>query len=251
MNQIPTYTIIIFVQLFIISIIALGYFFMKWRQAVQNNIHKITPETVPGTHSDNIVKPDARTYLFMEAKLTEGRYETLGFQDVDELSESDLIEKTILKLRTDFLLIEHELSKNLDERDEEFWLFTIKKLTALLREHNLYGAIKAQFLDDDTGIRDMFVDQTANIDQLREYINNVVKEKETAMHIGLVLDIIEGRQREMNDCLTIAEEQNDFLRNQIQQLCRPDEPNTSEQTESSNINTETTTPAPKSAPEPL
>jgi len=250
MNQIPTYLIIIFVQLFILAMVAATFFYVQWRQSIKKQMQKTDTKADTTQDNDDVIRPDASTYLFMEAKLTEGRHETLGFQDADKLSESDQTEQVLLKLRSDFLLVENELSKNVDERDEDFWLNTVKQLKELLRTNNLYGAVKAQFSDeDDIGLSDMMDDQAANIDQLREYITAVVKEEDTAMHIGLVLDIIEGRQRELADCLGILEDQNGFLREQIQQLSQPNEEENelSTETEVTDSDASETNPAPESA----
>jgi len=225
MNQIPTYVIIIFAQLFIFAIVAAVFFFSKWRESLHEKDGKI--ETSTNTKDKNdIIKPDASTYLFMESKLTGGRCEELSFQDVEQLSESDHLEQIILKLRTDLLTIENELAKDLDNRDEEFWLKVVAQFKQLLRDNNLFGAIKSQLNkdeDDDIGLGEMMKNQAANITQLREYITGVVKNEKVATHIGLVLDIIEGQQHELTDCIFILEDQNTFLRDQIQQLCRPDE----------------------------
>jgi len=226
MNQIPTYAVIIFAQLFIFAIVAAVFFCFKWRQSCHKKNKQI--EEKKNTQDKNdVIKPDASTYLFMESKLTSGRYEELSFQDAEQLSESDHIEQIILKLRADLLVIENELAKDLDNRDEEFWLNAVAQFKQLLRDHDLFGAIRAQLTkdDDDIGLGEMMKSQAANITQLREYITSVVKSKDIAMQIGLVLDIIEGQQHELTDCISILEDQNAFLRNQIQQLCRPDEDN--------------------------
>ena len=222
MNQIPTYLVVIVTQLFIIVILAGGFFFYKWREAVRKGIPEIEP--LPEPPSDETVRPNASTYLHMEAKLSEDRYKKIGAQDAEELAVSDNIGREILRLRADILSIEHEFSEDLDERSEVFWKNTVNKFTQLLEKHDLYGALKAPFSnDDDFGIIEMMDDQSQNITQLRDYINTVVKDEKLAKNIELVIDIVEGRQNELTGCLNVLEDQNNFLRDQIQELLHVDD----------------------------
>lgn len=168
------------------------------------------------------VSPTASTehYLTAEIKLTLGRFDSLYSEK--DLSSLSLAEPDWLFLRQNILEIEKDLL-SATEREEDFWLGMGKKYTGILKKANLVKRIKVkEVAPDEAGDEreDMTLLLQSQHSVFEELQNDLVGEKNEAEIIKLSdkLKAVARSHTELSHCIYVLEDENTFLRNQIQGL---------------------------------
>ncbi|MBI5041600.1 MAG: hypothetical protein HZB57_10520 [Gammaproteobacteria bacterium] len=176
--------------------------------------------------------PTPSLYLDSEAAKTQTFVEALRTQP--KAAPGDPALRAALGLRAGLLRQESELAQSLvktpvGERDPALWVVLAQQVAAVVgaegfsrqaqKGHEVYG--------EDTGPSEVIADQqTRTIQHLREYIQQLL---EKLGHQPLPdanmtehFDTLERANRELNQCVTVLEDENSFLRDQIAALLKLD-----------------------------
>jgi len=218
MIRVHAATLLVLLELLLMSIGA-GIYLYFWgrRQKVNNAIE------VSKTSAEK--NPDAGQYLLTEEKLTRSRHAVVT--SATNLDDHDVAVGAALALRADYLQMEHELNA-LEERDDAFWQSFDERMRALLDTHTLQKTVTVPLLPkgseaknkDAEQLKELVGAQVDTIKNLRwrltEAIGDDLKRQELEKHI----DHIEHTNKEMASCVSILEDENEFLRNQISELLK-------------------------------
>lgn len=209
---------IIIIQLIILLFILVA--FLLYLLSVKNKELQ-TQKNVPKSSEEASPIASVEFYLTAEIKLIESRFDLL-FNEEDLKSEVSS-EADWLVLRKGFLEIEKELLTTTD-RVEAFWIDVGVKFQELLRECHLVKRIIVKEIqeDDEDEIKEMkqlLKSQYDDIDSL--YLNlEGEKTEEEVKKIREKLSGIIRSHTELSHCIYILEDENMFLRDQIQGLLK-------------------------------
>jgi len=218
MIRVHAATLLVLLELLLMSIGA-GVYLYFWgrRQKVNNSI-----EVSNASAEKN---PDAGQYLLTEEKLTRSRHAVIT--SATNLDDHDVATGAALALRADYLQMEYGLNE-LEERDEAFWQSFDERMRALLDTHTRQKTVTLPLLakgseaknKDAEQLKELVGAQVDTIKNLRwrltEAIGDDLKRQELEGHI----DHIEHTNKEMAGCVSILEDENEFLRNQISELLK-------------------------------
>jgi len=159
-------------------------------------------------------------YLTAEIKLTQGRFDSLYTEK--DLSALLLEEPDLLFLRQNILEIEKNFL-SAAEREEDFWLELNKKFKEVLKKANLVKRIKIkEVTPDEAGDEreDMTLLLKSQHNFFEELQNDLTGEKNEAevKQLSEKLTAVARSHTELSHCIYVLEDENTFLRNQIQSL---------------------------------
>lgn len=212
----------IIIQLIIVLALLCAIFLVLWRRA-KSRLKKLSQ----GNESDadtNYASPDASTesYLTTEIKITESRFEQLYANSGIESAE--ITEGDILLLRKYLLEFEKEQLVT-KEREEDFWLNLFKSVLQIVKNLKLAKRQKPVASDSDED----------EIKELKNLLEQQVSELENAMSVleqdqgesneeelKKKLLSISRSHKELSHCVYLLEDENMFLRDQIQSLLQND-----------------------------
>ncbi len=213
MINLNVYVYAVLLQLLILLVLLSAFAFYR--------VHQLKKTIVQKQGDEPAQKPDARQYLATETKLTRGRYEVTTASHDGDTSAS---EKSLLyALRADFLDIEHTLSGEA-ERNDVFWAQVEQQLRGLLETHHLSTRQAApppseQTLPEGTpDTQTALSSQVALIEKLKTQVVQEVKDEDTRNLLNAELDALAHSNRELSDCVSMLEEANTFLHNQLRTL---------------------------------
>ena len=223
MIRVHAATLLVLLELLLMSIGAGVYLYFWGRRQKVNN-------ATEGAKANGEKNPDAGQYLLTEGKLTRSRHAVIT--SAANLDYHNLAVGAALALRADFLQLEYELNA-LEERDDAFWQSFDERMRALLNTHvppKTETALEAVTLlpktskaknEDAEQLKELVGAQVDTIKNLRwrltEAIGDDLKRQELEEH----LDHIERTNKEMASCVSILENENEFLREQIVELLKP------------------------------
>jgi len=159
-------------------------------------------------------------YLTAEIKLTQGRFDSLYTEK--DLSALLLEEPDLLLLRQRLLEIEKDFLSATD-REEDVWLEMNNKFKEILKKANLVKRIKIkEVTPDEAGDEreDMTLLLKSQHSVFEELQNDLVGEKSEAeiKELSEKLTAVARSHAELSHCIYVLEDENTFLRNQIQSL---------------------------------
>ena len=223
MIRVHAATLLVLLELLLMSIAAGVYLYFRGRRQKVNN-------AADGTKASAEKNPDAGQYLLTEEKLTRNRHAVIT--SATKLDDHDVAVGAALALRADYLQMEYELNA-LEERDDAFWQSFDERMRALLNTHippKIETALEAVPLLPKTSeaknadaeqLKELVGAQVDTIKNLRwrltEAIGDDLKRQELEQH----LNHIERTNKEMASCVSILEDENEFLRKQITELLKP------------------------------
>lgn len=185
--------------------------------------NKQLKELIPTTKGHGDVSSDASIehYLTAEIKLTQSRFDM--FYKEDDLQESEFSEPDWLLLRKNFLALEKEQLSSA-ERDDDFWVNIGANLKSLLSSSNLVKRIKLKEAQEDEEderkeMKLLLKSQYDDFDDLYLKLEGEKSEAEVAELKEKMKSIIRSHT-ELSHCLHILEDENMFLREQIQGLLK-------------------------------
>ena len=160
-------------------------------------------------------------YLTTEIKLTDGRFDLL--YPNDDLQGEMFVEPDRLKLRKNFLEMEKELL-NHNEREDVFWFDLNKKIEQLLGDSNLVKRLKIKAVSEDDEdeqkeMKMLLKSQYDHFDDIFAGLDGAKSEAEISELKDKLLAVIRSHT-ELAHCVYILEDENVFLRNQIQGLLK-------------------------------
>lgn len=164
--------------------------------------------------------PDASMYFNTESRLTKDHYNALNLQEAAHKNWRDLEHEAMLLLRSDLLDLELTYAKIPEQRENDFWIGYHKSIEAILKKHELYSCLHTRFVEDEIGIHELFSTAKDEIEQLKHYVTNNVKNESTKTELNDLLDRLASRQRELGDCIYVLEDESAFLREQIAALLK-------------------------------
>lgn len=216
---------LVLLELLLLSI-GVGVYLYFWgrRQKVNNSmqVSKVSAEK----------NPDAGQYLLTEEKLTRNRHAAIT--SATNLDDHVAAAGAALALRADYLQMEHDLNA-LEARDDAFWLSFDERLRALLDRHALQKAITlleaAPLLpksreaknEDAEQLKELVGAQVDTIKNLRWRLTEAIGDDLKRQEFEAQIDHIEHTNKEMTGCVSILENENEFLRNQIAELLKQQE----------------------------
>jgi hypothetical protein len=148
--------------------------------------------------------------------------------------------QTALSLRAALLAVEAELSQSLpEERNREFWQDLADRLGGIVTASGYSSeaiAVKAAQAPagqaaqtgnlEDTDVAELVDQQAKTIDYLRNYIQELLDQyghqPSPDLNISDKFDQLERANKELNGCVEILEDENEFLREQIAALLKMD-----------------------------
>ncbi len=215
MIEVNTIVFVILVELLIVLLVlsaGLAYVLMRMKNSLSSGQEMI----------DELKnrKPDASLYFKSESRMTTDRHSALGLNQEKRKSWCDLEHEAVLLVRADLLNLEKEYAKIPEERDDSFWAHYHKSFEELLKKHELYNCLHARFMEDETGIRELFSTTKDEIEQLRQYVDTNIADKSVKAELSGLLDSLVNRQREMGDCIFVLEDESAFLRDQVATLLK-------------------------------
>ncbi|MDH5370971.1 MAG: hypothetical protein OEW99_13160 [Gammaproteobacteria bacterium] len=215
MVSISGITFFIIIQTLIVFVILSAFLFFLLRS--KNKKIKALANTVS---EFNDVSPLASVeyYLTAEIKLIEGRFALL-------YSEEDLLKEYFgeadwLSLRRGFLEIEKALLKN--DNLDNFWIAIGDNFKNILKINHLVKRIKVKEVneDDEDDVKEMKIllkSQYDDFDNLYAEMEGAKSEAEVKQLKEKLSSIIRSHT-ELTHCVYILEDENLFLRNQINEL---------------------------------
>lgn len=222
MIRVHAATLLVLLELLLMSIGAGVYLYFWGRRQKVNNAVEVSKA---GAEKH----PDAGQYLLTEEKLTRNRHAVVT--SATNLDDHHVAAGAALALRADYLQMEYELNA-LEERDDAFWQAFDERMRALLDTHTLKKAVMvaetAPVLpgsnqannEDAEQFKELIGAQVDTIKNLRwrltEAISDDLKRQQLEQHV----DHIEHTNKEMAGCITILEDENEFLRKQIVELLK-------------------------------
>ncbi len=215
MVEIPQGLFLVLLQGSLLFLFGLIFFVAKRRR---NRKGKAVAETgTPAADTAN----DHTLYFTMEEKSARGRYEELGYKDAGALTDRDREEQLILALRADLMALESNYAANQEERSEAFWLKLYQDMQTLLDRHDLYGRLKLTG-EDENGFRKMMQNQHQSIESLQAFAAKHIADEDARQNLENLFGSLQQQSRELGDCVTVLEDENEFLRAQIESLLRQD-----------------------------
>ena len=223
MIRVHAATFVVLLELLLMTIGAGVYlYFWGHRQNVKTATEK--------AHASAENNPDAGQYLLTEEKLTRNRHAVIT--SATNLDDHDVAVGDALALRADFLQMEHELNA-FEERDDAFWQSFDTRMRVVLDTHAppktepvletvpLLSKSSEAKNEDAEQLKELVGAQIDTIKNLRwrltEAISDDLKRQELEHH----LDHIERANKEMASCVSILENENEFLHKQIVELTKP------------------------------
>lgn len=151
---------------------------------------------------------------------------------IDRQAEGDPQALTALALRSAYLDVERELAQG-QLRDPAFWSRAQDRITALLAQQPAVASESAvasgdevvyQQNDEEDSVRVklLFDAQIATINELKEALAALAGDNAEGQSMLAQLDKISRTNREMSMCVSILEDDNTFLREQISALVHTD-----------------------------
>lgn len=219
MITLNVYVYAVLLQLLILLVLLSAFTFYRVHQLKKTIAQK------QGEKDEYVQKPDASQYLATETKLTRGRYEASIALHDGGTSASE--ESLLYALRADFLDIEHTLADEV-ERNDAFWVQVEQQLRGLLETHHLSThqadspppeehALPAD-TPDTPDTQTALSSQVALIERLKTQVAQEVKDEDTRNLLNAELDALAHSNRELSDCVSMLEEANTFLHNQLRTL---------------------------------
>ncbi len=223
MIRVHAATLLVLLELLLMTIGA-GVYLYFWgrRQKVKT--------ATEGAHASAEKNPDAGQYLLTEEKLTRNRHAVIT--SATNLDDHEVAVGAALALRADFLQMEYELNA-LEERDDAFWRSFDNRMRALLDTHTppktepaleavplLPKSSEAKNADAEQ-LKELVGAQVDTIKNLRWRLTEAISEDLKRQELEQHLDHIEHTNKEMASCVSILENENEFLRNQIVELLKP------------------------------
>lgn len=214
---------LVLLQLLLMSIGA-GVYLYFWgrRQKINNSVD------VPKVGVEK--NPDAGQYLFTEEKLTRNRHSVVT--SAATLGDHEVAAGASLALRADFLQMEHDLNK-LEDRDDAFWQSFEERMRALIDRHIpqkpatvleaaplLPGNSSEAVNEDAEQLKELVGAQVDTIKTLRKRLSEVIDDDVKRQEFEEHVNHIERTNKEMAGCVTVLEDENEFLREQIAALLK-------------------------------
>lgn len=214
---------LVLLQLLLMSIGA-GVYLYFWgrRQKINNSVD------VPKVGVEK--NPDAGQYLFTEEKLTRNRHSVVT--SAPTLGDHEVAAGASLALRADFLQMEHDLNK-LEDRDDAFWQSFEERMRALIDRHIpqkpatvleaaplLPGNSSEAVNEDAEQLKELVGAQVDTIKTLRKRLSEVIDDDVKRQEFEEHVNHIERTNKEMAGCVTVLEDENEFLREQIAALLK-------------------------------
>lgn len=198
----------------IIFLIILSAFLLFLLRIKNKQLKKLMP--VAKDHVD--ASSDASTEHYLTA---ESRFDM--FYKEDDLQESEFAEPDWLLLRKNYLDLEKTLLSSA-EREDDFWVNIGDKLKSLLSSSHLVKRIKLKEVQEDEEdeikeLKSLLKSQYDDFDDLYLKLEGEKSETEVAELKQKMKDIIRSHT-ELSHCLYILEDENMFLRDQIQGLLK-------------------------------
>ena len=160
-------------------------------------------------------------YLMTETKVTSARYESLYKEE--DLQQKEITEPDLLILRKNFLELEKELLSD-KERSDEFWDGLKEKFKNLLNKSQLVKRLTTKEVsdDDEEDVQEMKKLLKAQYDEFDElYITlEGQKSEDEIKKIKEKLSSVIRSHTELSHCMYILEDENKFLREQINSLLK-------------------------------
>ena len=213
----PLITIVL-AQSLIFAIAASVAFYFLWRRAVKKLKTRKIPEAQQETPQTQD-KPDARIYLGAEQQASHDHYVAIPLEDEEGLSEAAITKRLLLQLREDYLALEKRYVSQPGKHKDKYWSEFVDDLRQLLVQHGLYTTINAKAHNkDDIGLLKTIGVQKDKIDELRLSIKDNIEAEQIAAQLGEILDILQDKNGEISEGIHVLENENDFLREQVQEL---------------------------------
>lgn len=160
-------------------------------------------------------------YLTAEIKLTQSRFDLL-YKD-ENFQGGVLSEPDWLRLRKNFLDMEKEILSSTD-REDAFWVDLGKKLKKLLSISLLVKRIKVKDIDEDDEdeVKEMKALLKSQHEDFDDLLLKLEGEKNAAeiAELNEKLSVIMRSHTELSQCLYMLEDENKFLRDQINSLLK-------------------------------
>lgn len=203
----------------IIFLIILSVFLLFLLRIKNKQLKKLMP--VAKDHVDASSDASTEHYLTAEIKLTQSRFDM--FYKEDDLQESEFAEPDWLLLRKNYLDLEKTLLSSA-EREDDFWVSIGDKLKSILSSCHLVKRIKLKEVQEDEEdevkeLKSLLKSQYDDFDDLYLKLEGEKSEAEVAELKQKMKDIIRSHT-ELSHCLYILEDENMFLRDQIQGLLK-------------------------------
>ena len=172
------------------------------------------------TRPDVSPTASAEYYLTAEIKLTLNRFDLLYTEK--DLADLLLAEPDWLFLRKNLLEIEKDFLSTTN-REEDFWLEVGRKYKAILKSANFVKRIKVkEVTPDEEGDEreDMNILLKSQHSVFEELQSDLMGEKseEEINQLSEKLTAVARSHTELSHCIYVLEDENTFLRNQIQSL---------------------------------
>lgn len=223
MIQMSTFTFLALLEVMMVIVLVLGY--LIWQKRKQRSTPHTETVEVP---TDEPSGPTPSLYLEREAAKT--RTFTEFLHDNPREEPTDLVLRAALHLRAGLLRKESELAyKPVTVRDAAQWtalaeLFTTE-LSANVFSH-ASAKVHAVHGEDAESSEIIAAQQTRTIQYLRDYVEQLLEkvghQPRPDENIVNRFDEIERANREMGLCITVLEDENSFLRDQIAALLKED-----------------------------
>lgn len=201
-------------------------FLLIWVKKLKRRLAACSTDETPLTTAEDNTQADLQHYINTEIKLTQGRLETL-FSSRDQM-EVELTEPDWLELRTQYLELEKELSTD-KTREDVFWknygdeirrVLTACRLVKRLRLKEISGKTgAAEELEEEVEFNNILRQQADEMGKLVGKLGNT-EEPPDFSQLKSELESVARRFREIYHCAFTMEDDNKFLRDQIQALLK-------------------------------
>ncbi len=220
MIKISLVVFLLVLQALLVSVLLAGFALLKVRKLSARLAAK-RASPAPSSEPAASASSDAAHYLATELQRTRGRLDSLGGATAGAGASASATGR--LALRAELLQMEAEWA-GLTEYDDAAWNKLDARLHMLLVQDAAAPASPAAPPSAQSAVRDevdtkhLFDEQHATLELLKAGIASAVSDPDTTESLQAQLDKLGRTARELTFCVSILEDENLFLRDQVRAL---------------------------------